>query len=68
MINLQICGSLFDVQSQNIVGRRMFLPRLETVRTEFLLPGVLHEAIALCGHCCLTHSDSESPVTSSPWK
>jgi len=54
MINLQIRGSLLDIQSQDIVSRRMFLLRFETVRAELLLPGVLHKAIALCGHCCLT--------------
>jgi len=54
MINLQIRRCLLDVQSQDIVSRRMFLLRFETVRAELLLPSILYKAIALCGHCCLT--------------
>lgn len=68
MIDLQIRGSLLDVESQDFISRRVLFFRLETIRTELLLPSVLHEAIALCGHCCLTVATAKVPLHHYPRK
>lgn len=54
IISLDVVQSPAYVHPERVLRRGVLLPRLEAVGTQFLLPRVLHEAVALCGHRCLT--------------
>lgn len=55
IISLDMVQSPAYVHPERLFRRGVLLPRLEAVGTEFLLPSVLHEAVALCrGHRCFT--------------
>lgn len=55
-----------DVRPERLFQQGVLLPWLEAVRTEFLLPGVLHEAVALCGHRCFTAATAKVPLHHHP--
>lgn len=55
------------VHPERLFRRGVLLPRFEAVRTEFLLPSVLHEAVALCrGHRCFTAATAKVPLHHHP--
>lgn len=66
LISLRMVQSLADIQLERLIRQRVLLPWLEAIRTEFLLPGVLHEAVALCGHRCFGAATAKAPLHHHP--